>query len=68
MIKNLRLSGLRFHQGEGIRVEVSLLAKVDAHSWRARIRPTSAVEIGDRLRFGESSESMACLLGFLDAE
>lgn len=68
MIRNLRLCGLRFRAGESFRIEVFLLAKADEQSWRARILPASAIEVGDRLRFGESSESMACLLGFLDAD
>jgi S-adenosylmethionine:tRNA ribosyltransferase-isomerase len=68
MTNNLRLRGLRFRGAESFPIEVFLLAKADEQSCRARISPASAVEIGDRLRFGESSESMACLLGFLDAD
>jgi S-adenosylmethionine:tRNA-ribosyltransferase-isomerase (queuine synthetase) len=68
MTNNLRLRGLRFRGAENFKIEVLLLAKADEQSWRVRISPASAVEIGDRLRFGETSESMACLLGFLDAD
>ena len=33
-----------------------------------RFRGEEFARVGDRLRFGESSESMACMLAFLDAE
>lgn len=68
MTQTLRLCGLRFRQGEPVRIAVSLIARIDDHSWRARLSPASAFETGDRLRFGEASESMACMLGFLDAD
>ncbi|MCW2314756.1 hypothetical protein SAMN06265338_102484 [Rhodoblastus acidophilus] len=61
-----RLAGLRFRRGESVRIEAILLERLDDARWRARIRP--AVATGDRLRFGESRESMACLLGFVDAD
>ncbi len=63
-----RLVGLRFRGEESAPVEAVLLERMDACRWRARIKPAERVRAGDRLRFGESSESMACLLGFLDAE
>jgi S-adenosylmethionine:tRNA ribosyltransferase-isomerase len=63
-----RLFGLRFRGEESARVEAALLERMDACRWRARIKPAGRVHAGDRLRFGESSESMACLLAFLDAE
>jgi len=66
MTMNHTLSGRRFRHGESVRVEALLLGRVDDSRWRARI--CGPVEVGDRLRFGESSESMACLLGFLDAD
>jgi S-adenosylmethionine:tRNA ribosyltransferase-isomerase len=45
-----------------------LFQQVDANSWRARLTPSEQACVGDRLRFGETSESIACLLAFLDAE
>ena len=36
--------------------------------WRALARPAKRLAPGDRIRFGEASESMACLLASLDAE
>src|SRR3954453_17070341 len=36
--------------------------------WRPFPRPAKRLAVGDRLRFGEDSESMACLLASLDAE
>ena len=50
------------------RIEAALFERVQAHLWRARLNPAGAARVGDRLRFGETSESTACLLGFLDAE
>jgi len=63
-----RLAGLRFRRGESVRIEAILLERLDDAVWRARIRPAAAVATGDRLRFGESRESTACLLGFVDAD
>ncbi len=68
MREQIRLVGLRFRGEESARVEAALVERVDACRWRARIKPAERVRAGDRLRFGESSESMACLLAFLDAE
>ena len=66
--QNAALTGFRFRRGESVRIEVILVARLDAQSWRARLRPAVAVTSGDRLRFGDASESTACLLGFLDAD
>jgi S-adenosylmethionine:tRNA ribosyltransferase-isomerase len=63
-----RLLGLRFRGEESARVEAALLERMGASRWRARLSPAGRARAGDRLRFGESSESMACLLAFLDAE
>jgi S-adenosylmethionine:tRNA ribosyltransferase-isomerase len=45
-----------------------LIKRVDASRWRAFVRPAKKLNLGERIRFGETSESMACLLGALDAE
>ncbi len=63
-----RLRGFRA-RGENIAaVEATLIERVDASRWRALARPAKRLEVGERIRFGESSESMACLLAALDAE
>jgi S-adenosylmethionine:tRNA ribosyltransferase-isomerase len=62
------LVGLRFRGEERARVAAALVERLDASRWRARVEPVERVRAGDRLRFGESSESTACLLAFLDAE
>jgi S-adenosylmethionine:tRNA ribosyltransferase-isomerase len=63
-----RLTGIRV-RGEAVaRIEATLIKRVDASRWRALVRPAKKLEPGERIRFGETSESMACLLGALDAE
>lgn len=62
------LHGLRFRDDESRAVEATLFERVEPHVWRARIKPPGQARAGDRLRFGETSESTACLLGYLDAE
>jgi len=63
-----RLSGLRT-RGEAVaRIEVTLIKRVDDCRWRALARPAKKLKIGERIRFGETRESTACLLGALDAE
>jgi S-adenosylmethionine:tRNA ribosyltransferase-isomerase len=63
-----RLFGLRMRGEAGARVEIMLHKREAADRWRAFARPAKKLSPGDRIRFGESSESMACLLGHLDAE
>jgi S-adenosylmethionine:tRNA ribosyltransferase-isomerase len=63
-----RLTGIRV-RGEAVaQIEATLIKRVDASRWRALARPARKLEPGERIRFGETSESMACLLGALDAE
>ena len=63
-----RLSGIRV-RGEAVaRIDVTLHKREGADRWLAFIRPAKKVAIGERIRFGETSESMACLLSSLDAE
>lgn len=66
--ENIALSGLRFRGEEYLQIEATLIEPVGIDRWRALVRPPERIQRGDRLRFGESGESMACLLGFLDAE
>ena len=63
-----RLMGLRARGEATARVEVMLHKRESAERWRAFARPAKRLAAGDRLRFGEDSESMACLLASLDAE
>lgn len=62
------LPGLLFHGAEFFRVEATLFERAEADSWRGRLDPFGQARVGDRLRFGETSESTACLLGSLNAE
>ena len=63
-----RLTGLRTRGDNAARIEATLVKRVDESRWRAFVRPAKKLSVGDRVRFGETSESMACLLGALDAE
>lgn len=62
------LRGRRFRGDESRGVEAILSERIDANHWRARLAPVGQARVGDRLRFGQTAESMACLLAFLDAE
>jgi len=63
-----RLSGVRV-RGEAVaRIDVTLHKREGDSRWRAFVRPAKKLNIGERIRFGETSESMACLLASLDAE
>jgi S-adenosylmethionine:tRNA ribosyltransferase-isomerase len=63
-----RLEGVRV-RGEAVAsIEATLIERVDDCRWRALTRPAKRLKVGERIRFGEASESMACLLAGLDAE
>src|SRR5271166_2631970 len=63
-----RLEGVRV-RGEAIAsIEATLIERVDDCRWRALARPAKKLKVGERIRFGESRESAACLLAALDAE
>jgi len=63
-----RLNGIRA-RGENIaRVEATLVKREGSNLWRALAKPAKRIAPGDRIRFGEASESMACLLAALDAD
>ena len=56
-------------RGEAVAsIEATLIKRVDDCRWRALVRPAKKLKVGERIRFGETRESMACLLGALDAE
>lgn len=63
-----RLYGVRVRGENAARIETMLHKRVSGDSWRAFLRPAKKVEIGERIRFGEPSESSACFLASLDAE
>src|SRR3954470_4056062 len=63
-----RLFGLRARGAATARVEIMLHKREAADRWRAFARPANRLAAGGRIRFGEDSESMACLLASLDAE
>jgi S-adenosylmethionine:tRNA ribosyltransferase-isomerase len=63
-----RLEGIRVRGDAVAHVEATLIKRVDASRWRAFVRPAKKLKPGERIRFGETSEGMACLLGALDAE
>ncbi len=63
-----RLDGIRV-RGEAVAgIEATLIKRLDDCRWRALVKPAKKLLVGERIRFGEARESMACLLGALDAE
>lgn len=63
-----RLDGIRV-RGEAVaRIEVMLHKRESANSWRAFARPGKRIALGERIRFGDESESHACELASFDAE
>ncbi|GAC1328850.1 MAG: tRNA preQ1(34) S-adenosylmethionine ribosyltransferase-isomerase QueA [Beijerinckiaceae bacterium] len=62
-----RLDGIRVRGDSVARIEVLLHARESDNRWRAFARPAKRIAVGERIRFGEESESMACLLASLDA-
>ena len=63
-----RLEGLRVRNENVAAIEATLVKRVDDCRWRALVKPAKRLKVGERIRFGETSESMACLLAALDAE
>ncbi|MDQ4134627.1 MAG: tRNA preQ1(34) S-adenosylmethionine ribosyltransferase-isomerase QueA, partial [Pseudomonadota bacterium] len=63
-----RLHGLRVRDETAARVEIMLHKREGTDCWRAFARPAKKLAVGDRIRFGEDSESTACELVRLDAE
>ena len=67
-VVNARLTGTR-RRGEAVAgIEATLIKRLDACRWNALVRPAKKLKVGEWVRFGESGESAACLLGALDAE
>src|SRR5271165_4458241 len=63
-----RLDGVRVRGDAVASIEATLIRRVDDCRWRALVRPAKKLRVGERVRFGEASESAACLLAALDAE
>jgi len=63
-----RLEGVRVRGDAVASIEATLIERVDDCRWRAFVRPAKRLKVGERIRFGETRESMACLLAALDAE
>jgi S-adenosylmethionine:tRNA ribosyltransferase-isomerase len=63
-----RLYGVRVREETAARVEIMLHKREGVDRWRAFARPAKKLQVGDRIRFGDSSESSACELVRLDAE
>jgi S-adenosylmethionine:tRNA ribosyltransferase-isomerase len=62
-----RLHGLRVREETAARVEIMLHKREGADRWLAFARPAKKLAIGDRIRFGDPSESSVCELVRLDA-
>ena len=62
-----RLEGIRVRGDAVAQIEVTLHTRENDNTWRAFARPAKRLQVGERIRFGETSESMACLLAALDA-
>ena len=63
-----RLDGIRVRGAAVAAIEATLIKRLDPSSWRALVKPAKKLKVGERIRFGETRESTACLLGTLDAE
>jgi S-adenosylmethionine:tRNA ribosyltransferase-isomerase len=63
-----RLEGARVRGDAVASIEATLIERIDDCRWRALARPAKKLKVGERIRFGETRESMACLLSALDAE
>ena len=63
-----RLEGVRVRDGAVASIEATLIERVDDCRWRALVRPAKRLKVGERIRFGETSESPACLLAAIDAD
>jgi S-adenosylmethionine:tRNA ribosyltransferase-isomerase len=62
-----RLNGVRARGDVTARIEATLIRRVDASRWRALVRPAKKLKVGERISFGEASDSNVCLVGALEA-
>src|SRR3984957_11376766 len=63
-----RLDGARARGAAVAKIEAMLIKRIDESRWCALVRPAKKLKVGERVHFGEASESAACLLASLDAE
>src|ERR1700729_1652522 len=63
-----RVEGVRVRGEAAASIEATLIERVDDCRWWALARPAKRLKVGERIRFGEARESLACLLAALDAE
>ncbi len=63
-----RLEGVRLRGDAMAAIEGTLIERVDDCRWRALVRPSKKLKVGERIRFGDTRENKACLLAALDAE
>jgi S-adenosylmethionine:tRNA ribosyltransferase-isomerase len=63
-----RLDGIRTRGAAVAAIEATLIKRLDPSRWQALVKPAKKLKVGERIRFGETRESSACLLGALDAE
>ena len=62
-----RLTGIRV-RGEAVaRIEATLHKREGDSQWLAFVRPAKKLKVGERIRFGAVSDSVACDLAHLDA-
>lgn len=59
------LSGVRLRDGREANVSFNLTKRVDGNRWKAFARPAKRLEVGDRVRLGDSND--ACMAAALDA-
>ena len=52
-----RLDGARMRGDAVARIEAMLIRRIDDNRWRALVRPAKKLRVGERIRFGETSES-----------
>jgi S-adenosylmethionine:tRNA ribosyltransferase-isomerase len=53
-------------EGESAKVTVNLIKRIDPSRWLTLARPAKRLAMGDRIRFGQTSDN-ACLIAGLDA-
>jgi len=63
-----RLDGIRVRGAAVAAIEATLIKRLDGSRWQALVKPAKKLKVGERIRFGETRESAACLLAALDAE
>jgi hypothetical protein len=63
-----RLKGVRVGDDTDANLSATLCVRQSEDLWRARIAPAGIAHVGDRIRFGEDPDCMACYFGVVDAD